>query len=430
MRTFVALLCVCLAPVSAFAAPFEWGPLTLGATNQTQISHLSNQYREGAPGDDTLFLIRTAVDARLRIDGLGVQLEVADMRGYLADANTPVNGGMINPLDVLQANIGWSLRDMINPGDTLRLRLGRVTLDVGGRRLLARNRYRNTINAFDGAVADWWGPAGHAVTVFAVAPVQRLPDTRAARVDNELEFDEPQFDTWFFGGFATARLAPDLRVDGYVFGLDRGAQGTLLTPGFRLHRPAARGRIDVDFELAVQVGETDDEDHTAAFSHVSFGYTVPVAASPRVRLMYDWASGDRDPTDGKNQRFDPLFGVARPELGPTGLYTAFTRRNLSAPGARISATPADDIDAFIDYRFMYLDQAKDAWVAAGSRDPSGTSSRAIGRQLEVRVRWHAVPKQVTVDTGLTWLDRETFAEARTPGRGDPVFAYTQLVLAL
>ena len=422
---------VLLLPLAVSAAPFEWGPLTLGATNQTQISHLSNQFRAASPGDDTLLLIRTTVDAQLRFDGLRLQLEVADMRGYLADENTPVNGGMINPLDVLQGNIGWVFEGLIDDGDALRARVGRVTLDWGSRRLVARNRFRNTINAFDGLVLDWRTPRGHSATLFAVAPVARLPDNRADRVDNKIEYDEPQFETWFFGGFAAVKLAPDLRVEGYVYGLDRAEMmGTLITPGFRLVRPPRRSDVDADFELAVQTGETDGEDHQAAFAHLSLGYTVPVATRPRVRLMYDWASGDRHPNDGMNQRFDPLFGVARPLLGPTGLYTAFTRRNLNAPGLRVSFKHADAFDAFVDYRFMLIDQPRDAWPAAGLRDTTGESGREVGRQLEVRVRWHAIPKQVTVDTGITWLDRQAFAEATSPGRGDPVFAYTQLVLTL
>lgn len=427
MRSLLAML---LLPLGVCAAPLEWGPLTLGVTNQTQISHLANQFRAGSPGDDTLFLLRTTVDAQLRFDGLRLQLEVADMRGYLADANTPVNGGMINPLDILQANIGWVQPGMFEGDDRLRARLGRVTLDLGSRRLLARNIFRNTINAFDGLVLDWESPAGHSIYVFAVAPVERQPGTRSARVENTLDFDEPQFESLFFGGFATAKLAPDLQVEGYVYGLDPADQGYLVTPGFRLLRPAARGALDADFEVALQMGEAAGEAHRGAFAHLSLGYTIPAPMTPRVRLMYDWASGDQDPGDGRSQRFDPLFGVARPELGPTGLYTAFTRRNLNAPGVRVSAKPTDVIDAFIDYRFMMLDKPRDAWTTAQLQDPLGDSGRSVGRQLEVRVRWHMVPKRATLDTGVTWLDRQEFAEALSPGRGDPVFAYTQLVLTL
>lgn len=431
MRSLLAPLFVCLLPTAgAQAAPLEWGPLTVRATNQTQISHLANQFRAAAPGDDTLLLIRTAVDARLRFKGLGLHLEVADMRGYLSDDNTPLNAGMVNPLDVLQANVGWTQPDVIDEGDRLRMRLGRVTLDLGSRRLLARNIFRNTINAFDGAVVDWKTPHGHQIYLFAVAPVERQPSTRSALAENTFDFDEPQFSSLFYGAFGSFTLAPDLRIEGYVYGVDPADLGYLVTPGFRMLRPAARGALDADFEFAVQVGEEVVTPHRAGFAHLSVGYTFATRMTPRVRLMYDWASGDQDPSDNRSHRFNPLFGVARPELGPTGLYTAFTRRNLSAPGVRISANPTDAIDTFIDYRFMALDQPRDAWPAAGLRDPDGGSGQAIGRQLEVRVRWHAIPKRVTLDTGVTWLDRQDFAEARSPGRGDPVFAYTQLVLTL
>jgi hypothetical protein len=312
----------------------------------------------------------------------------------------------------------------------LRARLGRVTLDVGSRRLIARHIFRNTINAFDGVVVDWQQPKRHRVHVFAVAPVQRLPDTPDGLEDNAFEFDAPQFDSWLFGAIGSFTLDPGFKVDGYLYSWHRDPAGTLVTPGFRLVRPAARRALDVEMELAVQMGETDGQTHQAAFGHLSVGYTFGVRGLPRVRLMYDWASGDRDPDDDRNNRFDPMFGVARPLLGPTGLYTAFTRRNLNAPGLRVSGRLEDAFDAFVVYRFMFLDQPRDAWTSSGLRDATGAAGDAVGRQLEVRVRWHILPKQVSWDSGFAWLDRGDMPETVAPDAGDPFFVYTQLIWSL
>lgn len=426
-----ALLSSALLAGAAHAAPIEWGPLTVRGTHQIRFAHLANQFRAGAEGDDNQLALRTDVDLRLRLDIIRLQVEIADMRAYGGDDNTPLNAGMINPLDVLQANAGVALSDLFQDGDAARLRVGRVTLDLGSRRLMARNRFRTTINAFDGAHLDWKGARGDTVDLFAFAPVTRLPDDAEGLEANRLDFDAPQFDQWLFGGFTHLEFDKSLHVEGYVFVLD-GPDGLRhVTPGFRLVRPPAPDAVDADLELAIQHGSAADGlDQRAAFGHVSLGYTFPIPARPRVRFMYDWASGDRDPDDGVNNRFDPLGGVARPELGPTGLYTAFTRRNVDAPGIRVEAVPHAQVDLFVDYRRMHLDQARDAWVSSKRRDPSGLAGDDVGNQLEVRVRWHLLPKQVSLETGFAWLDQGEFAEAVHPGAADPMYGYLQANLSL
>lgn len=422
------LLLAALALVGAAQAePLRLGPLTLDATHQARLAHLADQFREGAPGDDTLLSLRTTVDAQLRLDVVRVEVEVADIRAHLADANTPLNTGMIDPLDLLQAHAGV---EVPIGAAALRARIGRTTLDLGSRQLMARNRFRNGINAFDGVLVDWTAP-GLEAHAFAFAPVTRLPDTPEGLADNALEFDAPQFDDWLYGGFVHRAFSPDLHAEVYVFLLDAAEGRRLTTPGFRLYRPRARGAVDAWFELMVQVGEASPEvDHRAASGHLALGYTFAAWATPHLSLLYDFASGDRDPDDAVDQRFDPLFGIARPDFGPTGLWTAFSRRNISTPGLRAEARPHPRLDGMLDVRAVWLDQARDAWVGARLRDPTGASDPYVGEQVEVRVRWQAVPRQATVEIGGAWLHQGAFVDARRPDAADPLYGYLQLNLTL
>ena len=59
---------------------------------------------------------------------------------------------------------------------TLRLRGGRITMDVGSRRFVARNRFRNTINGFTGFDAQWSSDEGHTLRAFYTLPVQAQAD--------------------------------------------------------------------------------------------------------------------------------------------------------------------------------------------------------------------------------------------------------------
>ncbi len=64
-----------------------------------------------------------------------------------------------------------------------RLRVGRLTLDIGKRRLISRNRFRNTVSTFTGVDWQWQGAAGQNARAFYLIPMRILPDhvRRAAR---------------------------------------------------------------------------------------------------------------------------------------------------------------------------------------------------------------------------------------------------------
>ena len=85
----------------------------------------------------------------------------------------------------------------------------------------------------------------------------------------------------------------------------------------------------------------------AGFAHASAGYTFDAAWTPRVRVAWDYASGDADPNDGQNNRFDTLFGARRFEYGPTGIYGAVFRANLNSPEIRLILKPNKQVTIIV-----------------------------------------------------------------------------------
>ncbi|MBM4363297.1 MAG: alginate export family protein, partial [Deltaproteobacteria bacterium] len=165
----------------------------------------------------------------------------------------------------------------------------------------------------------------------------------------------------------------------------------------------------------------------AASLHASSGYRFDVPWAPRVVLQYDYASGDRSPDDGANHRFDPLFGARRFEFGPTGLWGAIARSNVSTPGLRLEAAPHPAVDAFAAFRLIWLASARDAWTTAALRDPTGDSGSFVGQQIEARVRWHLFPRNLTFDVGGAGFVRGRFAEsAPNGGTGPSAYVYSQV----
>jgi hypothetical protein len=199
--------------------------------------------------------------------------------------------------------------------------------------------------------------------------------------------------------------------------------------------------FDFDAQTAWQIGtsrasanpaDTRDLDHRAAFYHLEAGYTFDTALRPRVQLLYDYASGDDDPSDGENNRFDTLFGARRAELGQTSLFGAFWRANVSSFGTRVTLNFNPTLNLITTVRDFDLASNSDSWGSAGWRDPTGNSGTELGQQLEARLRWAAIPGNLAVEAGLMWLDSGEFAqnvsEGKAPGASRYVFFQTQISL--
>ena len=318
-----------------------------------------------------------------------------DSRAYLADSGTPLNTGIVNPVDLLQAYIEIPLEDFFMQDSHASLRGGRITMDVGSRRLVARNRFRNTINGFTGIDWKWHDGQGRAFRTFYTLPVQRRVGDNI--FDNDGRLDKEHEEVRFWGVyFSPAALFINVDHEYYLFGLNEddvtGEWNTrnrdLYTLGVRFHQKPASRQFHFEIESALQVGEsratttsTKDLDHFAYFFHLEGGYSFASPWKPQLILQYDYASGDDDPGDNKNNRFDTLFGARRFEFGPTGIYGAFARSNINSPGIRIKLKPTNNTSSFIAIRGYWLASNDDSWTTAGIRNPVGTDDNYIGTQV-------------------------------------------------
>lgn len=423
----------------------QW--LRISGEHRTRYETLDKQYRRGRTGGDQMLALRTLLKTELIFDPLSVGIELIDSRAALDDAGSPLNTTMINPAELLQAYVEFRRRDWIVSGSKSALRAGRLAIDVGSRRFVARNRYRNTINSFTGVEWQWQGANKDHFQAFFTLPVNRKPNTFARLNNNDIEFDEEDLEVRFWGLFyASSKLISGHRTELFFFGLDESDSNgrptrnrELYTPGLRFLRPKASGRIDYLLEAALQFGEvrsstaasnTRDLDHFAQFVHAELGYTLTHAWQTRINLEFDFASGDDDPSDGSNQRFDTLFGARRFDFGPTGIYGPFARANLITPGIRLNFKPLPEVAVMLGYRGYWLDEQRDAWTTARISDASGNSGRFIAHQLEARFRFDVAPGNYRFEAGVAGLfDGEFMRTApNSPQQGDAFYAYTQIIL--
>lgn len=425
----------------ALALP-SW--MALEVQHRLRYESIDGQYRAGGEGGDQQLALQTLAHLKLGGPTLKLGLEMLDARVFLDDAASTLDPGMVNSAELLQGYIEWQ-PDLGATQGTMAVKAGRQTIDFGTRRLIARNRFRNTVNAFNGLDVRFTSAAGHESEAFVVVPVIRLPTQRSRLEDNDASFDEEDFGTVLW--LASWRSAPGpVRVEAYLIGLNEtdGVFDTrnrrLQTPGLRLFREPAPGHLDFQLELVQQLGEIRgstarsdraDLDHHAHYESLQLGYTFDALWSPRVVAMFDYASGDEDPADGENQRFDTLYGARRFEYGPSGIFGPFLRTNMLTPGWRLNVSPQDGLQAFIGHRAYWLASDRDIWLAANLRDTTGQAGSFIGHQIEACATWQLVPGNLVLEAGGAWLSEGEFREAEQ-GRADPgasSYLYTQLTLS-
>ncbi|MDP2091762.1 MAG: alginate export family protein, partial [Pseudohongiella sp.] len=338
--------------------------------------------------------------------------------------------------------------EVVQSGSKLGVKVGRQTLDLGSRRVMARSAYNLAPLSMTGALADFSTAAGRRWQAFYFLPVQNVPSDLQSLLKNRTERDRESKTARLWGLFnEMPALAERMRGDFYYIRLDEkdrygqpSANRELNNFGARVFRPAASQQLDFEVEAIIQRGTSHASaavtdvralDHRAHFYHVEMGYTFDSAWRIRLQAQFDYASGDKDPTDGTNGRFDTLYGDRRFDFGPTGLFGPFSRANLVSAGYRLTATPMTGVRVMLAHRDYRLAEAKDQWVGTGLRDSSGRSGRGLGQQVEVRVQWDVVPGNITIEGGAAVMTTTGFAR-RVPGADTPAstnYAYLQSTLS-
>jgi hypothetical protein len=417
---FVLAIYVLPCPVAAQVTAAHWTlqhaagdpeRLKLSGTIRIRKEVLDGQFRPGFDGNDDLFGIRTTVFAEYDAGSVRVGAELYDSRAYDTGPGSVLTTGEVNALELVQAYVA------VNLAKGAMLQAGRFMLNLGSRRLVAADDYRNTTNGYTGLRADWKARDGTTATLIYVLPQIRLPDGFDDLRANKVAFDRESFDLRLWGGLvAHPRTLAGATAEFSYFGLaedDAPARPTrnrkLHSFGARLIREPAPGNADFEVEGIYQIGSIRSGlaasaarlDVAAYFLHADVGYSWPGRWKPRLSLEYDLASGDGP--GRRFSRFDTLFGMRRADLAPAGIYAALGRTNIETVGVRMEAVPSRRTDGFLVGRALWAASATDAFSTTGIRDASGASGRFAGFQVEGRVRHWIVPQMLRGEVNGAWL---------------------------
>ncbi|MDD5460525.1 MAG: alginate export family protein [Methylococcales bacterium] len=434
----------------ALKAP-NW--LDVSVEQRSRYETMSGTFKAGSIGGDQQIPLQTTLWLQAHLGSFRLGTEFMDARALNSDSGTGVNNTMSNTWDFLQAYAAWLDQNVFYSGIGAEVVAGRQTLNLGSRRLVARNAMRNTINNFTGVKLRLTDYVNWQFNGFVSTPVNRLPTSSTALLDNKQVFDRENTHTWFSGGFLELyNLGWKINSEIYLYHLDEGdstdspsRNRRYFTPGMRFYIKPAKAEFDFQLETIGQFGtvrattaarDSKNLNHTAWYQHADVGYTFNIPWSPRLGLEYDYASGDQNPNDNKDQRFDTLFGARRFDFGPTGIYGAFSRSNITTPGYRINVSPRSNVLVSFSHRIFWLAAAKDCWggtTCSGSslilQDKTGRSGNNLGQQLDLSTRWD-FNSSLNFETGWAHLFKGSFAKnaPAAPAPVDVDYFYVQSML--
>ena len=418
----------------------------IAATVRVRYEALDGQMRAGLNPDDDVLAIKSTLSLEYRHGPWRIGGELDDSRAYWAAADGSVTANDVNTFEPVQAWVALDLDDALGKGSKLGLQAGRMTMNVGSRRFLSSDEYRNAMPSYTGLRADLKAGDGTTATLFYVLPQVHLPDDLAAVLDNRTALDKETFDLQLFGGvISRPRTLAGAAVEiGYYRLLEKDAPGRLTkdrdlhTFTARLMRDAKPGKLDFELEGAWQIGRISASSaaHAARLNvdagmvHAGVGYMLPGPAKAHATLMLDWVSGDRP--GGAYNRFDTLFGMRRGEWAPSGIFAAIGRANIQSAGVRLEAAPGKRLDAMLVYRAMWLASRTDAFSTTGVIDKTGASGRFAGHQIDCRVRYWLVPGLLRGEVNFDWIAKGRFLDAapNAPRTGDAHYVGAALTASL
>lgn len=431
--------------------------LSVGVEHRTRYETLADAFKGSAgasaaqksQGGDQIIGLQTDIWLQAKFNKFRIATEFLDARttGHDTGGNNavpyPVNSSSADTLDVAQAYVSWADQNLLHSGLGTELRVGRQTMDLGSRRLVARPIFRNTVNNFTGIRTrlidyDHWQ-----LNTFVTMPVLRYPNynslTPNQNLQNHQQWDQEDTHTWFSGGiFEASNVYKDINAEVYLYNLDEGDSARnptrnrrYFTPGIRFYQKPAKGKFDFQAEGMGQFGTVKyaatstnintTQNHEAWSTHLEAGYSFELPWNPRFFLEYDYATGSKNwknnsasATDG---RFDPLYGASDFDFGPTGIYGAFQRSNINSPGYKLNFSPRNDLELSIQQRLVWLASGTDCWggntcTAATTPALANGNGNFVGDQFAFRGRYN-FNSSLNFEAGWYHLFKGDFAKSAT-----------------
>jgi hypothetical protein len=339
--------------------------------------------------------------------------------------------------DLLQAWI-----DIGDDAKGLSLRAGRQPFNFGDQRLLGNPQWLNSTRAWDAARLHWAADSW-TLDFFTGSPVTFINnqwnksdwlnrDEGRNAIDSGVYFCSKSLIPWqsttdFYvinqqlnklPGAAGAPLGVSGRTNVWSFGtLMKGDSKQL-------------NQWDYELEMVVQLGHAAGLNHRAFAGHWGFGYNFTGPWKPRLGFQYNYATGDKNPNDGKSTTFQNYFP------GNHALYgfmdtTAWM--NMHNPQLNFSIQPTGKLKVTFDVMTFWNATNADAWYGANTATTvrpvnaaAQGASKYRGTELDVNA-WYKLNSHVSLQTGYAIYLAGSYL-AKTGASDNAHFGYAQMTI--
>lgn len=374
---------------------------------------------------DNNFLLRTRAYVGIRniIDPFRFAIEFEDARAYNSDF--PRDNRDWNAFELIQTYGELYFKDALGKDDLgnnrpIRIRGGRMAWEAVDRRLLGNNQWRNTSNNFEGFRVTFGQEANDwELDAWGMQPVIRDINS----------FDERNKSQWFYGAVGHWRKWSDvITIQPYYMALmqdDRGGQQAsreIHSSGIRAYGVLPKTNIDYDLGAIYQFGRDNGQTKSAWSYLIELGYTFRHDWKPRLSAFYAFVSGDRNPNDNVNNRFERFFGFARPWSPDDNLIM----ENVKAPKIVFEFSPHKDVSIDGGYSWFWLASDTDRFnnllsvstPTTLNRDPTGQSGDFLGQSINARINYKLAPLVDTTVGYSHWMNGAFVMNRQLAALGD------------
>jgi hypothetical protein len=386
----------------------DWS-LTLGGEVRPWGEYYRNELWGDGATDNAYFLQRFMMHADIRLG------ENARFFGQLKSAieegrKGGPRGADEDHFDIHQAF--WEFRIKKSKGQYIRL--GRQEIALGSQRLISVREGPNARQSFDGIHVRI--PRLQWSFDFMVLKPAR---TRVGIFDDS---PDPSRTLWIaHASGPKSLLSAAGRIDAYYIGLDRklsrfdsgSAREQRHTAGVRIFNKDEP--LDYNFEVIGQWGSFGAATIRAWTVASETGYTIrQMNFQPRFSLRADVTSGDRSPTDGQLNTFNPLF----PRGAYFGQLTALGPQNHMDLHPGVEFHWSERFTTYCNVAFFWRQSTQDGLygIAGNLIRPRGNGEdRFIGYQPGVEFRYRA-NQYTTIALDLATFQAGSYLKANPPSR--------------
>jgi hypothetical protein len=389
----------------------EW--LDVGLESRTRYEYRENDLRpwtdtsSGKPATkfrdepNDLWLLRTRAYLGVKdiLDPLRFAVEFQDSRSYGDRYETSVSD--VNTFELIQGYGELYFDNALGHNRPVSIRAGRQSLELLDRRLIGNNQFRNTTNNFEGYRVRFGKKQNNwDLDTFALQPIERL----------KYEFDRPDERNWIYGAVLSLKQWSDIvTIQPYFLGRKTKGDPTyanvafqtnnmdIYAPGLRVYGLFGDSGFDFDADINKQFGRYGSGtaakpfdktkhitekmlQHNALAYSLELGYSFDHDWKPRASAYYGYGTGDKNPKDGLNQKFDAFYGFNQ----PWSRNDYFSWDNIHAPKVRLEFTPYKDLQIDTGYNAYWMANAAGGWNRAGLKNANGENF--LGHEFDIRLR--------------------------------------------